>query len=248
MKKLEDSFKTTSRILLGGEIGELGDLKGYLLEMVEKPLIVKSSFSGKEIYLSRGYYNKNARFIELENIGERAPELDIDEIKDLDSLLSSTKENLYYCGNHIIGNSLQVEKSDSCADGIYVLNSHQIMGGKNIAYSHGIRKGENVYGSVWSGEVGFLIKCQGLFYSKSCFDSYLAIKSRNLYCSFNCRSCSETMFSFNQVSKQFLIGNLQLPKDKYYSLKEKLLGEIRAEFERKKYFPSIFDLVEKGGF
>lgn len=247
MEKLENSFKSTSRILLGGEIGELNEFKNYLLEMIEKPLIVRSTNTQKEIYLSRPYYSKDANFIELENILEKPPNLNINEIKDMDSLLSSLKENLHYCGNHIIGNSSNVENSDSCVDGMYILNSHQVMGGKHIAYSHGIRKGEFVFGSAWSGDVGFLMRCQGLFYSKNCFDSYLSIKSRNLYCSFNCRSCTETIFSFNQIAKRYLIGNLELPIDKYNSLKQKLLSEIRENLESKKYFPSIFDLVNSGG-
>ena len=246
MEKLNEAFKSTCRILLGEEIGELNDFKDYLLEMVPKPLVVNSFLSGKKIHLSREYYCRNAKFIELEKITKDSQKININQIKDLDSLFSALKENLSYCGNNNIGNSMDVIDSDSCQDGIHILNTHQVLGGKFIAYSHGIRKGEYIFGSVWSGENGFLIRSQGMFFSRACYESYLSTKSRNLYFSFNCRSCSEMFFSFNQISKQFMIGNIFLPKEKYYSLKKKLLSELIEKLKKNKFFPSLFEFCSGG--
>jgi len=248
MSKLGEEFKATCRILFGSEIGELEEFKEYLLKVVPKPLIVPSKITGKDVYLASPFYSKNANFIELPELLKLNPTLNINEIKDIDSLLSSLSEKFFYCGNNHLGNCFAVEQSDCCFDGVNVLNSFEVLeGGKYIAYSHGIRKGDHIFGSVWCGDNGFLMKCQGVFSSKMAFDSYLAMKSRNLYCSFNCRSCSEVLFSFNQVSKQYLIGNLELPKEKFLPLKQKLLSEISDHLRSKKEFPSIFEIIKSGG-
>jgi hypothetical protein len=51
------------------------------------------------------------------------------------------------------------------------------------------------------------------------------------------------MFSFNQRHKSYLIGNVQLTKEKYGELKAKLVGEIRDEFKRKKKLPSVIEII-----
>lgn len=242
---IEKSFQSTSKILFGTEIGALGEFEKYLLLMIDAPLEVKSTLSGNDVYLSQHGYCRDARFISLDEIG-RLPvntALSINEIKDIDSLFAAVKERLYYCGNNIIGNSMQVKKSDSCADAVFVLNSHQIISSKYVSYSYGIRAGEHVHGCMWCGEVSFSIRSHGIFKSTLCWDSYLAINSRALYSSFNCRSCSDMLFSFNQVAKHYMIGNLELQHDRYDSLKQKLMAEIAEELRRKKRFPSLFELM-----
>jgi hypothetical protein len=51
------------------------------------------------------------------------------------------------------------------------------------------------------------------------------------------------LFSFNQVAKHYMIGNLELQHDRYDSLKQKLMAEIAEELRRKKRFPSLFELM-----
>jgi len=49
------------------------------------------------------------------------------------------------------------------------------------------------------------------------------------------------MFSFNQRSKKYCIGNLELSKDRYRHIKKKLLGDSREYLKKNKSFPSLFD-------
>ena len=79
------------------------------------------------------------------------------------------------------------------------------------------------------------------FYSRRCFDSYLCVKSSDLYSCFNCKNTTDAMFCFNQNSARCAIGNMQLPKEEYLELKKKLLAEIAAELAAKKKYPSIFE-------
>jgi len=53
------------------------------------------------------------------------------------------------------------------------------------------------------------------------------------------------LFCFNQTGKRKCIGNLELPSDKYFSIKAKLLDEMRDELKKNKRFPSTFELFPK---
>jgi len=244
---LDPQFASTCKILFGKEIGETSGYENYLNELIEKPLITKSVISGNQIVLSRNHYSKNSKFIALDEVAKiPAPKLDINSIKDIDSLQQAVRDNLYYCGNSNIGISTCIDQSDACNDSAFVQYSHQVIKSKNVAHSYGVRECENVFGCMLVGEVKFSIRSQITFKSVRCFESYLCLSSSDLFFSFNCRSCSDAMFSFNQTSKRNLIGNLELPKEKYLLLKTKLIGEIAEELEKNKKYPSLFELIGSG--
>jgi hypothetical protein len=51
------------------------------------------------------------------------------------------------------------------------------------------------------------------------------------------------LFSFNAKNKHDIVGNVELPKDKFAQLKAKLLEEIRDELQRKKKLPSLVEMI-----
>ncbi|MCX6769944.1 MAG: hypothetical protein NT051_04675, partial [Candidatus Micrarchaeota archaeon] len=189
------------------------------------------------------YFSKSARFIDGSEAlaGAASGALSINDIKDIDSALSALSEKMAYCGNKNLGRSMEVAESDMCQDSMYVLSSQNVIESKYVAYCNGIRESENTYGCQLGGEVGNSIHSQVFFYSKRCFDSYLCVKSSDLYSCFNCKNSFDAMFCFNQNSARCAIGNLALPKEKYLELKKKLLAEIAQEMHEKKEFPSIFE-------
>jgi hypothetical protein len=204
----------------------------------------KSAVSGKDLVLSRNHYSKNARFVALDEIEKiNASPININEIKDIDSLRAAVRENLYYCGNSNIGISMNVEESDACNDASFVLATHQAIRSKYTAYSYGLRDCEHVFGCMLVGEVSFSMRTQVTFKSTRCFETYLSINSSDLFCSFNCRSCHGAVFSFNQSSKRNVIGNNELPKEKYDALRRKLVDEIADELTKAKAFPSLFEIA-----
>lgn len=240
---IDAAFGSTCRILFGKEIGGLPHYAAYLSEMVDPPLAAKSSSSGKPVYLSRPYYCKGAKFLNVSELAGKQPALSINDIKDVDSALDALSEKFAYCGSKNLGASSGVEQSDMCNDCLDVLSSQNVMASKHVAYSNGVRESECVFGCQLGGEVGFSLHSQIFFYSKRCFDAYMCFHSTDVYCSFNCRNCAGAMFSFNQSSKRNMIGNLELPKEKYLELKEKLAKEIGEALEAKKRFPTIFELA-----
>ena len=66
------------------------------------------------------------------------------------------------------------------------------------------------------------------------------------YYSASLENCNDCIFSFNQKNRHFLIGNLQMEKDAYNALKDKLLAEIRDTLQRDKSVISIAELIAGG--
>lgn len=244
---LNRSWKSTCRIVLGGEIGELKDYEEWLGGYCPKMGRRESCISGKGIVLVSDYYSPSASFISSDEIAENpvkmAP-LGINEIKDIDSIVQAVSEKWMYAGNRVLGNSNFVESSDLVMDSQYVAESSNITESSNVFSSFAVRTdSKNSFGSGYFGKGEFLIRFFGGFNVKRSFESHVVASSSDIYLSTYCIGCTEIMFSFFQRSKSHVIGNLQLPRDRYMGIKKKLLAEIAQELKSTKRFPSLFQLL-----
>ncbi|MFH1328216.1 MAG: hypothetical protein ABIH76_05160 [Candidatus Bathyarchaeota archaeon] len=249
---INDAFRSTCKIVLGDEIGELKDYQSYLSE----PLIgkyVTSHFSKKKVFMTSEQYCKDARFFDYGKeyqLFEKSlsKPININEIKDIDSLFLGVKEKILYSGNKVTGKSLKVEESDDVVDGIYVLNSSMVDSGKYLAYSCVMEGSNFTFGTTSSADSNHLIRC---FYNlglRRSFESVFSNNSSNCYFCYNAFNSNECMFTFNVRSKRHMVGNLQLEPSRYSELKDKLLNEIRDELKRKKRLDfSIVNIHRAGG-
>lgn len=235
-EQLNKDWKSTCRILLGEELGELSDYGDWLSEFLEKRRVEKSAISGKEVHPSLDEYCKGAKFISFDEIdfNKKFEPLDINEIKDIDSVLEAVQERAYYAGNIVLGNSKFVEGSSNITDGIYIYNSYFADQCQHAAYSGNIKSSKYSFGSYVAAFVDYSVrslcvgpKCQRIF------ETYWLVESSDIYYSANLDGCSEMMFCFNLRGRRNNVGNLQLPKEKYLELKKKLLVEM-AEHAKKK--------------
>jgi hypothetical protein len=249
-ESLNKSWKSTSRILFGEEIGELKDFKEYLSE----PLVgksVESCFSGKKIWMGSDKYAPDARFFDFKTENAEyakalAKPLEINQIKDIDSLIDGIQEKIVYAGNKSFGNSKNVKESDSIVDSSNILNSSRLIGSKNIAYSYMMQFNEHCFGSTSSGQSMHIVRC---FYNNSlsrCFEVCGIVSASESYFSYNIWNCNDCLFSFNLRSKKNMIANIQLGKEQYTELKKKLVEELADELKRKKKLDfSILDIVNE---
>ncbi|MBU0590626.1 hypothetical protein KKF81_02495 [Candidatus Micrarchaeota archaeon] len=245
---LNKGWKTTCKILFGEELGELQEYDQYLKEaMVGKA--VKSDFSGKELWVASEQYCNDAKFFDYANELELASKelskpINVNKIKDIDSLVNELQEKIIYCGNKTLGNSKYVEYSDDITDSVYILNSANIVRSKYMAYCYLIYDGESNFAVTTSGESTNCIRC---FYNNSlrrCFEIVSSVALSDCYFCFNIMNSGNCMFSFNLRAKQNVIGNVQLSKDQYNELKNKLLGEMIDELKTKKRLGfSIVDIL-----
>ncbi|MFH1785291.1 MAG: hypothetical protein ABH842_02595 [Candidatus Micrarchaeota archaeon] len=262
--ELNKEWKITSRLVFGGEIGELQDYRDWLIELNNPRFTKNSSISGKETIFSSSEYDDQSRFLALDEIpatqyfeplknhqifqnlnGKPFNPLNINEIKDIDSIVEAIQERIYYCGNIVLGNSKFVEKSSNITNSFYVYDSVKISDCKNIAYSQYLRLCENVFGTNEGGESKYCIRCCILFKNARSFELWKSTCCTDCYYSFGLNGCNDVIFSFNIQGKSNVIGNLSLPKDKYREIKKKLLDEMRDELVKTKKLPSLVELTIK---
>ncbi len=243
-KTLEKSWVSTCKVLFGEELGELSKYESWLAEYLPAKAKRKSHLSGKEVIVAVDSYPTAARFVsENEVVQNRDYALNINQIKDIDSVSQALQEQCEYTGNRYLGNSAFVESSDIVIDSQYVCNSTNIEQSSYMHSSYMMRRGsKHVFGSGWTANGEFLLRLIAGIDLHRCFESHFVSSSSDVYFSHNCDGCHNIMFSFGQKNRDYLIGNLQLPKERYASLKAKLLKEVVAELKKNKRYPSLFEL------
>jgi hypothetical protein len=242
---INGAFKRTFKLIFGQCNLELDDLKEYLLSYQPPFVMRKSSLSGKQVALCNGNYPASAKFISEDEIdfNKKFNPLGINEIKDMDSLVAAARERLYYAGNKVLGNSNFVTESDTCFDLSFSKYGHNNISSKYIAYSSYIRSNSSfIFGGCYMGRSSHAIHSSAFVDSTRCFESYMTYNSSDMFACYNCRGCTQTMFSFNLRNKKYCIGNLELPKEKYLAIREKLVSESREYIEKNRKFYPVFSL------
>ena len=245
-RELDKQWRSVCRTILGGEVGPLDDYGGWLSGLND-PLTIRKTPSGQSVVMTSDSYCKGATVQDMANADfmKKFEPLSINDMKDIDSLLSAVRERAIYCGNITIGNSKFVEHSSEVSDSFYVYRSVRISGCKNVAYSQWMRLSENIYGTNEGGETQFCIRCGIVYRNQRSFELWIGSNTSDSYYSYGLEGCKDCIFSFNLVGKNCAIGNLILPRDKYKDLKTKLLAELRAELQEKRRLPSLIDLVSQ---
>ena len=243
--KLNTAFKQLSKTLFGDEFGELKDYAEWLKEYMHDPSYCKSIKSGKDVYAPHNFYEKEAPFISFDEIdfNKRFEPLNINEIKDIDSIADALKERFVYTGNVILGNSNFVKSSSSVFDSFYVSHAQFVDQSKYVAYSSQVRHSEYIFGSVIVAHSGYMIRTDGAGPNvRRAFESYFCGDASDIYYSVHIFGSAETMFSFFVSGHRYVIGNNILERSKYLSIKSALLEQILDDL-RKKKFLSYKDLL-----
>jgi hypothetical protein len=247
-EELNKSWKSTTGLIFGSEIGELDEFSDYLSEaLVGKD--VKSAVSGKSLHIATKHYCPDARFFDYETeidavSKELGKPVEPDKIKDIDSLFEAVGEKIAYCANKTLGNCAHVESSNDITDSSHVLKSANIIKSRRVAFCYMLYDNQDNFATTSSGESTNTIRS---YYNNSirrCFECVSCVAlSDSLFC-YNMMNSQDCMFSFNLRAKQYMIANVQLAKDQYVELKEKLVSEIRDELTaRKRIDYSIIDIL-----
>ena len=88
---MNNAFKTACKVLFREEIGDLKDYEEWLKEYIINPV------ERERVKVSSENYAKNAKFIDYRSIDfmKKFEPLNINEIKDIDSIVEALKERLY---------------------------------------------------------------------------------------------------------------------------------------------------------
>ncbi|MCX6778085.1 MAG: hypothetical protein NT157_04335 [Candidatus Micrarchaeota archaeon] len=244
---LDKRWRTACKVVFKEDVGPLSDYYKWLDELIDKNRHEKSCISGKDVTIAIKEYHKDAKFIGFGEVdfNKEYPPLSINEIKDIDSLISAIRDRVCYCGNIIIGNCGHVEKSANISDSFFVYDSAQYGDSKYLFKCTVGRICEDCFGTHGPGESQFCIRCTQTYRDRRCFEAWMCQNCSDCYYSFNLDNCAECLFCFNLRSKRHCIGNLQLEPKKYEQLKAKLLAEMAGKLRREKKLPSLIDIVAK---
>jgi len=245
--ELDKKWRQTCSIVLKGDVGPLGDYKEWLSKRADPIFHFPSSLSGKEVSFSSGNYCEGSKRIALGEISfeKKQAVLPMDDLKDIDSILSSLQERFSYAGDIVLGNCSNVEKSSNVSDSHFIYGSSRIGDSKYIAYSSMGRLCDHVFGTAAPGESSYLIRCNDTYRLSRALELWMTCNSNDCYYVFAINNCTDCMFSFNLRGKSRCIGNVELPKEKYAALKSALLEQMRGELVKKKRLPSLMDIIAK---
>ncbi len=247
LKAIEKHWQSTCRVLFRQEIGPIKDYVPWLTELNSPISHRKSSLSGKPVSFAIGEYSEGSKWIGFEEIGfgKKQSALSINEIKDIDSLISALSERFYYAGNVILGNSGFVEQSSNISDSFYMYETGKLADCKYIGYSILGRLCEDCFGGNGIGESAHCIRSYETFRDKRCFELWMSQNCSDCYYCHGLDSCTECMFSFHLKNRRHCIGNLPLEQGKYAALKEKLLAELAEKLKKEKRLPSLAQIASK---
>jgi hypothetical protein len=242
---LNKAWKSTCRTVLGDEIGELSDYEEWLAEHMDQFNVRKSSVTGADVYCAVPFYCENGKFVSLEEVdfNRKFEPLNINEIKDIDSIAQAIRERFLYTGNIVLGNSKNVGESSNIQNCFHVLHSNFASDSEYLAYCSNVRRDKYCFGVKTDVDSSHVIRGFEGHKNSRCFEEWLCITNSDVYCSFGVWNSQDMMFSFNLENKSFHIGNIELPKEKYLSIKSKLLEDIRAELIKNKSFPSLMKMI-----
>ncbi|MFH1785300.1 MAG: hypothetical protein ABH842_02640 [Candidatus Micrarchaeota archaeon] len=252
INQLNKSWKSTCKVLLGQEVGELSEFTNYLKTYTDPIVKRKSILSGNDVTISSNRVPKQAPVIGHEEMHEYEKRMfsmpfNINDIKDVDSIIHAAKEKVCYAGNIVLGHSTNVINSHRCVNTVYAMGCQDVYDGKYVAYTTSIRSPEYSFGCCFGGEIQFCIKVLDPHKQLRCLETYHCNVASDSFYSASLEDCTNCIFSFNQRNKNYLIGNIQLTKDKYAELKSKLVGEFADELKRKKKLPSIIEIISGKG-
>ena len=248
LESINKGWESTCRAILGKSVGEIDQYTEYLERFVEPYGLAKSAISGKVVAVT-GNYGKNAKFISGDEIGEYAKisekkKLNINEIKDIDSIIEALGEQIYYSGNDVLGNSSQVHLSNRVVDSSFVYKAHDVFFSKYIAYTYLSKYSEYAFGSESVGfGTHFAIKCFETYEDSRLFECVRTYLSSDCIYTANLENCQNCLFSFNLRSKRRCIGNLELNEVEFSKIKAKLQEDICQNLESKHSVISIMEIV-----
>ena len=245
---LDKAWRSTCRVLFGQEAGGLSGCAEWLAEYDEEIRSEKSGISGKPVAFSQNDYASSARFIAFDEVdyGKRFEPLSLNEAKDIDSLVSAVRERLQYAGNVVLGHSSWVENSSNVSDSHFVASSAVVSDSKYVAYSRYVKESEYCFGILGSEKAVHAVKCMGSDL-KRCFECHMVNYLSDCYYCAKTQNCRECLFCFGMENGSYAIGNTPVGKEKYLSMKSKLLPEMAEKIRKDGGIFSLLKLVEKAG-
>ncbi|MBI5046376.1 hypothetical protein HZC07_01450 [Candidatus Micrarchaeota archaeon] len=249
MDSYEKMFQNITLAVLGKKLTGIYEYENWRTEYVEGMAKVKSTISNEEvIYPAFDFYKAmRTKMLTMDeaynSIGKKqltekqVVELGISNAKDaLKEICTTTPDTSMGVSSDLKDCSLYYS-SHNC------LKSSLMNESKCCAYCFWPRHSEYSLGCYYLFSSKFCIKCYNCENLNRCFElSDCNNCSDSLFCH-NCENLNNCMFCFNTKAKKYAIFNVEIGKERYLEIKQKILLEITNRMETNKRLDfSIFSL------
>ncbi|MCX6778121.1 MAG: hypothetical protein NT157_04515 [Candidatus Micrarchaeota archaeon] len=244
-KEVDRQFRATCKAIFGREVGELRDFEDWLSPKDFRLDKRKSKISNAPIFLASKYYPKGAKFCSYEESlsALKFEPLNLNETKDIDSLVSAVRERLYYAGDIVLGNSNFTFAASNIFDSSFIYHSINVTDSKYVAFSDEIRISEAVFGCLIAGIMKNAIRALDAYNDSRCLETYKCFFCNDTYFSHGLTNSTDCIFCFNGKNMTRRIGNMELPREKYSELKKKLMSEFAERLSKEHRLPTLLEIV-----
>ncbi|MCX6769894.1 MAG: hypothetical protein NT051_04420 [Candidatus Micrarchaeota archaeon] len=238
-------WKAAAKVVLGCEVGELGQYAEWLGHIRTWRATKKSSISGKEVVFGRFEYPPGASFISLDEVDytKKGTPVKPSSLQGIDSIISEVSGIVAYAGNIVLGKSQFVEQCSNMIDCNFAYHADRCTHSKYLAYCSQIARSDNIFGSDGIGNSSFCLRPSSCMYCARCLEISKCEHCSDCYYSHGLSGCSDCMFCFNLRSAHHCIGNLQLSPEKYQKTKARLLSEMGAALSKSRKLPTLLELL-----
>ncbi len=238
MQAIENAFSSTYEVLLKKKPPSIEILENWLgqntigLEEVQTPL-------GDWTYLPLNFgivsEIPRKRLVTVDESFELGRlHLEETSLSSLSRLIESLGSIAFFSAEYKQGENQNIIKSPLVLHSINVYKGYESTYSEHTGLTSLSLHSKFVYGCNRIIDSQFCLKCYNSLYLNRCLELDACLKCSDSYFSHNCEGLSDAMFCFNIKGKRNVIGNTEVPKDKYLALKNALLGQISEELERKK--------------
>ena len=246
-KKFDEYWRAACKIVLKEDIGAIGIYEPWLNEITDPKMIKESSVSKKGVVYTEVDYSAGSKWLSLSEVdyGKQYPKADLSGCNSIESLLEKIRGCIFYAGDIVLGKSQDIHLCCTVLDCTSLYDCHRFVGSKNCAFGYYAIKCEDVFGVSATGESKLQIRCGESTWNKRCFETWMCQSCSDCYYSFGLKNCIECMFCFNLQNRKYCIGNKQYGKEKYLTIKSRILSEVAEKLKKNKKIESLIDIIKK---
>lgn len=250
---LEKNFQTITSVVLGKKLCNFKEYEEWLTENVTTNEYGESVMSKEKIYLPPfDFYRdikhniltiEEAYFVHGKNCLSEAElnQLSFSNAKTTLKKLSTVTPNTRY------GESSHLIDCDFYYSSHYSYKSVALVNSKYCYYCFWPRQSTYNIGTFYTFSSQFCIKCYNSENMNRCFEmSDCSNCTDSMFCH-NCEGLSNCMFCFNVKNKKYAIANIEVGRERYMEIKNRVMNGIAEKVEKDKRFDlSIYNIGSKG--
>jgi len=238
-KEIESAFENTTKIIFGKSLKGIRGYQKWLEREVRPGKKSHSALSKKEMYepplaFYRHVAGRAVKKEESPKLGQRKLKKEDAKKLTLDNAAKILNNVKYYSPEMNLGENIGNVACSLYGWAQYCFHTVSIVHSRLCGYTFWPRESEYLFGCDMAFSSRFCIKCYTSANLTRCFevaDSYSC--SDSYYCH-NCENLQHSMFCFNIKNKKYAIGNIEVGREKYMKIKQKLLQWLNEQLDKNK--------------